>query len=89
MSVCWGMPCVETARCSFGKTPSKQPGRLSIPYSQIKQPCIHMSQARGDLVKRTAWLWAWAAGTTLKKTKRVPPMIRKRRNARDSLRRCK
>ena len=50
----WEMRCMEMACCSFAKTRWKLHGRLSIPYSQMQQPCIHTSQARGDLVRRTA-----------------------------------
>src|ERR1700730_325647 len=88
MSVSWEMLCMEMACCSFGKTRWKLLGRLSIPYSQMKPPCIHTNQARGDLLRRIAWLSTWAAGTIPKKTKSPQPMIRKPRKATDLIRRA-
>jgi hypothetical protein len=52
-------------------------GLSSIPYSQMKQPCINTSQARGDLVRLTAYLLTWAAGT-IPKIKRAQPIIQSR-----------
>src|SRR5579864_8581536 len=81
MSVSWEMLCMEMACCSSAKTRWKLRGLSSIPYSPIKQSCIHMNQVHGDLVRRTIWLSTWAAGTIPKKIEREH-MIRRLRKKR-------